>query len=92
MRARRTRELPAPPRRSSRLYVRLSPRDVARLKFLLEGYDHLAILTPVDRWAAELQVIYSPHQEAEVREFLNAAARHMTLTVIEPPGRPAGSS
>jgi len=75
----------APPRWSKRLYIRISPEDSAPLKFLLESYGHLAYLSVVDRYAAVARLSFSPDQEKEVREFLDAVRPKIAFTVFEVP-------
>lgn len=87
-RARRRRPGP-PPRQSSRLYLRLAPRDIALFRFLLEAHDNLALFTVTDRRQAVLQLRFSPDQEAEVRAFLHRARREMRLEVVYAPEGPA---
>ncbi len=51
--------------------MRINPSKVHMFRFLLEAQDNLGIMSVVDRWGAILQVRFSPHQEKEVREFLD---------------------
>jgi len=83
---RRRREPYAPPRWSSRLYVRLSPAHIGLLRFLLEAHGHLGVLSALDRHAATLKIAYSPDCEREMRLFLEEARELMPLDVIERPG------
>ena len=80
-RRRKGRSLPVP-QRSSRVYVTVEPSRVHMFRFLLEAEDNLGIMTVVDRWRAVLMVRYSPHREADLRAFLEAAAQTV------PCGRP----
>lgn len=80
---RRPRPSPPAPRWSSRLYVRLAPRDAARLKFLLEGHDNLAYQTTLDRHTALLQLTFSPDQEREVRAFLESVRGAVEFELVE---------
>ncbi|MDY7001478.1 MAG: DUF4911 domain-containing protein [Thermodesulfobacteriota bacterium] len=73
----------APPRWSRRLYIRISPADTAQFKFLLESYGHLAYLSVVDRYAAVARISFSPDQESEVRDFLDAVRSGIAFTVLE---------
>ena len=72
-----------PPKWSRRLYIRISPKDTAHLKFLLESYGHLAYLSVVDRYAAVARLVFSPNQESEVREFLTAVGLKIAFTVLK---------
>ncbi len=75
------------PRASGRLYVRLAPRNVALLKFLLEARDNLALPTVVDRFAAVVRLLYAPEAAAEVEAFVtDLAAVCPEATVCLRPG------
>ncbi|MBU1248981.1 MAG: DUF4911 domain-containing protein [Proteobacteria bacterium] len=80
------RQFVAPPRTvSARLYLRLAPRDIALFRFLLEAHDNLAIFTMVDRRAAVLLLRFSPDQEREVLEFIEAARTEMNIDLVLSP-------
>jgi hypothetical protein len=57
---------------SSRIYLRLRPKDIAVLKFLLEANDNLAYLSTVSPYTAVARLVFAPDQEGEVREFLDS--------------------
>ncbi len=67
---RRPRTPYAPPATSARLYVRLAPRHVALLRFLLEAEDNLALPTVVDRFAAVVRLVFSPDETDRVEAFV----------------------
>ena len=83
MRKRRPRPALPAPATSMFLLVRLAPSSVALFRFLLEGYGHLALFTVLDRQAALLKLVFSPHQERAVREALEGIAERVEL-VVEP--------
>lgn len=58
------------PTTSARLYVRLLPKHVSLLTFLLQAEDNLALPTVVDRFAAVVRLIFSPDEAGRVEEFL----------------------
>ena len=74
------------PRFSSRLYVRLAPKDVAMFRFLLEAEENLAYMSTVDRWACVLRVTFSPHQETAVRRYLETMREKIPFVEIPVPG------
>lgn len=84
-----SRRLPAP-RWSDRLYVRIEPDKVGMFRFLLEAEDNLGYMSVVDRWAAVLQVVFSPHQEQAVRRHMRAMQSLVPFTVLPFP-RTAGA-
>ena len=74
------RVLPAP-ERSDAVLVEMLPRFVGMFRFLLEGYDHLAGFTVLNRRTALLKVFFSPHQRAEVLLMLDALSEVLALKV-----------
>ena len=73
-----------PPERSTCMYVQIAPRDVAMFRFLLEAEDNLGYMSVVDRWSAALKVIFSPHQEKELRAWLEDAKTRLSFKEIWP--------
>ena len=51
--------------KSSIIKVELNPTQIVYLKFLLEGYDHLALPIVVDGKKAEIKMLVHP-SEAEI--------------------------
>ncbi len=89
---RRRRQPPyRPPAASDRLYVRLLPRHVALLKFLLEAEDNLALPTVVDRFAAVVRLLFSPDERRRVERFVEDLRAMCPEACLCPtPGRPSG--
>jgi len=58
------------PQASARLYVRLLPRNVSLLTFLLQAEDNLALPTVVGRFAAVVRLVYCPDEAGRVEGFL----------------------
>lgn len=75
-------KLSAPRAWSQRLYLRLAPRDVAMLRFLIEAYDNLAYVTIVDRFSAVAKITFAPGSEKAVRRFLADAGETLRLEVL----------
>lgn len=77
-------ELPAPCCSSSqRLYITLASKDVARFKFLLEGYDNLAIMSILDKYACVAQLRFGPGQYEAVTTFLENIAPEIPFRTID---------
>ena len=72
-----------PPLWSDRLYLRLAPEEIARMKFLLEAWDHLGLQTTLDRYEAVISVTYPPNRAEEMRRFLDATATVIPFTVLD---------
>lgn len=62
---------------------RVDRRRIAFLKFIIEGYDNLALLTTLDARAGIVQLQVTPGCEATVRELLADLANSMILQPLE---------
>ncbi|MFN3406888.1 MAG: DUF4911 domain-containing protein [Caldimicrobium sp.] len=51
--------------------ISIHPSFIAFLKFLFEGYDHLALLSVLDRKKGLIQIIYYPTEEEVVENILD---------------------
>lgn len=76
--------LPPPPR-SERLLARVAPSQVGMFRFLLEACDNVAYFTVLDRRAALLKIVFSPHQEHAARAALAHIATSLPLDIREWP-------
>lgn len=70
---------------SDRIYVRIKRRDIAYLRFLVEGYDHLAYMTVLDKYEADIQLTFSPDQQEELFEFIQGISQDMSMLIFEIP-------
>jgi len=62
---------PAPPCLASLvLYAEVPRSEIALYRFLLEGYDNLAVMSVVDRYRAVIKLRCSPDAQKELRELL----------------------
>ena len=77
------------PQRSRILYVEVPRADIARFRFLLEAYGHLAIATVLDRFRAVIKLRFTPDAEAEVRALLPTLGARLLVDPEEAPGRGA---
>lgn len=75
------RKRPVPPEtRSLTLYAEIPRSSIALYRFLLEGYDNLAVMSVVDRFRAVIRLRCATHAEKTLREFLAAqGARILNL-------------
>ena len=74
-----------PPLWSDRLYLRLAPEEIVRMKSLLEAQAHLGLQTTLDRYAAVIAVTYPPDRAKEMQRFLDATAKVIPFTVLDVP-------
>lgn len=70
-------------RNCSKLRLQIAPERIHFLKFILEGYDGLAIMTTIDSQQGLVEISFPPEQEQELA---------LLLAELRPglnPGRPA---
>jgi hypothetical protein len=78
--------VPAPPSLESQVFYAEVPRnEIALYRFLLEGYDNLAIMSVVDRYRAVIKLRFTPDAQGTLRELLASQGAR----IIDPPGRSA---
>ncbi|MFH1216265.1 MAG: DUF4911 domain-containing protein [Pseudomonadota bacterium] len=65
---------------SSKLYLRISPRQIHYLKFLLEGYDGMAVLSTMDAVSGLVLVSYPEHSSRFLFSLLNELAPVLVLS------------
>jgi hypothetical protein len=53
------------------VFIRVNPRDVNYVNRIMEGYDHLGVVTTVDKTAGLLAVRATPATAADVRLILS---------------------
>jgi hypothetical protein len=57
----------------------ISPQEIHFLRFILEAYDGMAVVTTLDREAGLVQVNIAPGCEEVVEQVLNAEASGLRL-------------
>ena len=57
-------------KRCSLLQMKISPERIHFLKFILEGYDGLALLSTVDAGQGIVELRYPPEIESDLKELL----------------------
>jgi hypothetical protein len=60
--------------RSESLYLRIAPSRISLLRFLLEGYDGLAMLTTIDSKTGLVRLLFPGPRYTELLAFLVAVA------------------
>ena len=53
------------------LHLKISPDRIHYLKFILEGYDNLAILSTVNAQQGLVEIRYPPENEKDLRYLLS---------------------
>ncbi len=59
--------------------IRIDPEQIYFLKFILEGYDNLTIMSTVDRIEGVMELKYPPELEQDVKEVLHSMAQRLKL-------------
>lgn len=67
------------------LYAEIPRRQIALYRFLLEGYDNLAVMSVVDRYRAVIKLRFTPDAEHVLRRMLQVQG----ATLVEAPMRSA---
>ena len=62
------------------LHLRTRPERIALFRFLLEGYDGLAILSTLDAATGLVRLLFPASRRTELLEFLAAMERELDLT------------
>jgi len=58
----------------SSLHLKISPERIHYLKFILEGYDNLAILSTINARQGLVKIRYTPENEKDLRYLLAVIA------------------
>ena len=67
---------------SKKVFIVIPPHEVGLFRFLLEGYDHLAQFTVLDRFQALLKIFFSSYQEERVTLSLNEISEVISFKKI----------
>ena len=71
------------PELSSRvLYAEIPRQRIAILRFLIEAYDNLAVMSVVDRYRAVIKLRFTPDAEHTLRGMLQAQGAKLVETPI----------
>jgi len=82
----------APPRRSSEvLYAEVPRNQIALYRFLLEGYDNLAVMSVVDRYRAVIKLRFMPDAEKTCAVCSTPRAHSSSTLLGGQPFRPKNS-
>lgn len=59
--------------------IRIAPEQIYFLKFILEAYDNLTIMSTVDRIEGVMELKYPPELEQDVKGVLQSMAQRLKL-------------
>jgi len=63
---------------------KINPREIAYLRFILEGYDGLAVLTTLDSKAGIVSLHISPERVEEVDEIIQGLSKEIAIEPARP--------
>ena len=63
--------------------IRIDPEQIYFLKFILEGYDNLTIMSTVDRIEGVMELKYPPELEQDVKGVLQSMAQRLKLEYFD---------
>ena len=63
--------------------IRIDPEQIYFLKFILEGYDNLTIMSTVDRIDGVMELKYPPELEEDVKGVLQSMAQRLKLEYLD---------
>lgn len=66
-------------------YYRVARRQISFVKFILEAYDNLAVLTTIDPYQALVQVAIAPGCETLVAGIMNSFADEISVVMVDKP-------
>jgi len=69
-------------------YYRVDRRKIHFLKFILEGYDGVALLSTVDSRLGIVRLYISPGCEEEVKDILRDVGETVRIELVEYPPEP----
>jgi hypothetical protein len=65
------------------LRIRIDPEQIYFLKFILEAYDNLTIMSTVDRIEGVMELKYPPELEQDVKGVLQSMAQRLRLEYLD---------
>jgi len=65
------------------LQIRVDQEQIYFLKFILEGYDNLTIMSTVDRIDGVMELKYPPELEMDVKGVLQSMAQRLKLEYFD---------
>lgn len=65
------------------LRIRIDPEQIYFLKFILEAYDNLTIMSTVDRIEGVMELKYPPELEEDVKGVLQSMAQRLKLEYFD---------
>jgi len=64
-------------------YFKINRKDISYIKFVLEGYEGLAMVTTIDRYDAIVKLVIAPDFVSEVENIVMALKDEIDIEEIE---------
>ena len=71
-------------------YYRVDRCQIGFIKFILEAYDNMAVVTTLDARLAVVQVTAAPGCEKTIASVISGFAREFEIVPVDRPSAPAG--
>ncbi len=71
--------------RTIRQYYRVERQSISFIRFILEGYDNLAVLTTLDRQKGMVMLSISPGCEAEINNLIEELKANLLIQQMPVP-------
>ncbi|MEW6077743.1 MAG: DUF4911 domain-containing protein [Thermodesulfobacteriota bacterium] len=72
---------------TSRQYYRVAGRDISFFRFILEGYDGLAVLTTLDAQSGQVVLTVAPGCERDVAGIISGLKDEIMIEPVPAPGK-----
>ena len=66
-------------------FYRVDRREISFIKYIFEGWDNMAVLTTLDRFAGTVMLSIAPGAESEVAAVLARLKNDIMIEPISPP-------
>jgi hypothetical protein len=70
---------------------RMDRRQISFIKFILEAYDNMAVVTTLDPYQAVVRVTIAPGCETAISDILNGFAHEFGMVALDQPVSPVAS-
>lgn len=75
-------DLMRPPKETIKQYYRVESRDISFFRFVLEGYDGLAVLTTLDAPTGKVVLAIAPGCERDVADIISGLQSEMLIEAV----------
>ncbi|MDY6824768.1 MAG: DUF4911 domain-containing protein [Thermodesulfobacteriota bacterium] len=66
-------------------FYRVDRREISFIKYIFEGWDNMAVLTTLDRFAGTVMLSIAPGAESDVAAVLARLENGILIEAISPP-------